>query len=275
MPTAKAIEILTDAAAMGVEAIQFTGGGEPLVHPDHLKIMRHARRLGLRLALVTNGELLTEESIEFLSDEADWVRVSLDAATPGVYSAIRARDPRTFDRVSLNVADLADDSRGEVSLSFVVVKENRHQLQAAADLAAALGVGHIRFGAVSTTDPDYYGDDVDRIRHDLATLAVPDGLTVANLFSDGRFVLTPPADPECFLQRFATFVGADLNVYRCCVFAYNDRGLLGSVADKRFADLWQSVSFDDFDARGCSHCPFEAKNQAMKSAVNAIHREFV
>src|SRR6185436_8088075 len=47
IPTDKAIEILNDCAALGVKAVQFTGGGEPTVHPEHMKLFNHALGLGL------------------------------------------------------------------------------------------------------------------------------------------------------------------------------------------------------------------------------------
>src|SRR6185436_9951432 len=55
--TAKAIEILDDCGSLGVKAIQFTGGGEPTVHPDHLLIFEYAQNMGLETSLVTNGVL--------------------------------------------------------------------------------------------------------------------------------------------------------------------------------------------------------------------------
>ena len=78
MSTSKALEIVLDCAAMGVSAIQLTGGGEPLAHPDHLGVMAAVLEGGMELALVTNGTLLKDETVDLLMSAA-WVRVSLDA----------------------------------------------------------------------------------------------------------------------------------------------------------------------------------------------------
>ena len=61
--TEKALEIIDDCAAIGVKAIQFTGGGEPTVHPDHLELFLYAQELGIKTALVTNGVKLDTSSI--------------------------------------------------------------------------------------------------------------------------------------------------------------------------------------------------------------------
>ena len=55
IPTSKAYEILEDCKELGVKAIQFTGGGEPTVHPAHGLLFQCAQDLGMATALVTNG----------------------------------------------------------------------------------------------------------------------------------------------------------------------------------------------------------------------------
>ena len=60
--TDKAKEILDDCFDMGVKAIQFTGGGEPTVHKDHLEIFSYAQTLQLETALVTNGIKLNSQN---------------------------------------------------------------------------------------------------------------------------------------------------------------------------------------------------------------------
>ena len=87
IPTAKAKEILDDCAALGVGAIEFTGGGEPTVHKDHIEIIGHAQDLGLETGLVTNGVRLSDHSV---FQNLTWLRISLDAGTAESYEGIRA-----------------------------------------------------------------------------------------------------------------------------------------------------------------------------------------
>ena len=44
IPTEKALEIVKDCSTLGVQGLQFTGGGEPTVHPDHLHLARTQNR---------------------------------------------------------------------------------------------------------------------------------------------------------------------------------------------------------------------------------------
>ena len=74
IPTRKCLEILEDCAELGVKAIQFTGGGEPTVHPDHMLIFERAQSLGLKTSLVTNGYRLCS-GWEDIFPKMDWIRV--------------------------------------------------------------------------------------------------------------------------------------------------------------------------------------------------------
>jgi hypothetical protein len=77
------------------------------------------------------------------------------------------------------------------------------------------------------------------------------------------------------------FLGADQNVYRCCVLAFNERGKVGSIKGQRFRDLWESQAKRDdyaaFDARGCERCMFNQKNRTIGYALaeSPAHVNFV
>jgi molybdenum cofactor biosynthesis enzyme MoaA len=106
IPTDKVLEIIDDCVDMNVKAIQYTGGGEPTVHPECHKILAHTLNCGLDLALVTNGLALTSEMIHLLA-AATWIRVSLDAATPNTYCSIRHVTKHAFSQVLDNIEALA------------------------------------------------------------------------------------------------------------------------------------------------------------------------
>ena len=97
IPTEKCLEILDDCEMLGVKAIQFTGGGEPTVHPEHIKIFDYAQRR-FKTGLITNGFYLKDLAVY---NRFDWIRVSLDAFTKETYQKIR--DHSGFDKVINNL----------------------------------------------------------------------------------------------------------------------------------------------------------------------------
>lgn len=70
-----AVDVL---ARRGTKAIEFSGGGEPLLWPHLPAVASYIREKGIKLSLITNGLKLGEASGEMLS-QFDWIRVSLQS----------------------------------------------------------------------------------------------------------------------------------------------------------------------------------------------------
>jgi len=60
MPAEKAIEFLDLMHSLGIKTVGLCGG-EPVMHPYVLKIIRHADKLGIGVTIYTNGRRLKEE----------------------------------------------------------------------------------------------------------------------------------------------------------------------------------------------------------------------
>lgn len=282
IPYAKVVEILDDCVSMGVGAIQITGGGEPTIHPEFTRIATDVIDRGLNLAVVTNGNAMPDEAIPVLA-EAAWVRFSIDAGNVLTYQNIRRVSARAYARTWQAILALVDAKRvGKTSvvigIGFVVTRENYAEVLQATEAARSAGVDNIRLSAVFQNDGAEYFDDIHPEAVEFCRQAKTfetDTFRVFNNF-DHRFEDLELAHPDysfCGIQNFDTYLAADLNVYRCCVTAYNRRGLIGSIRERRFADLWQSAEkrkdFAEFDARDCPWCMFNAKNRTIAYAISA------
>jgi MoaA/NifB/PqqE/SkfB family radical SAM enzyme len=276
IPTAKAEEIIDDCAQIGVRAIQFTGGGEPTVHPDHLALFARAQAHGIKTALVTNS--INLDTSHPAVRAMDWIRVSVDAGTPQTYARTRRVAARHWDTVWRNVAALADHCAGTVSVGFVVTTENYNELFEAAWWARDRGAANIRVGAVFSADGvGYYGKHLPAIRAELLRAKLEHGDFMVDLF-DRRIedlqAGSPTAD-ACGYQFLTTYIGGDLGVYRCCNTAYTRAGKVADLHDVRFAHLF-GRDIEPFDARGCRFCQFRGQNMAIAATQSApTHAEFV
>lgn len=63
---------------VGIKTVEFSGGGEPTLHPEFNAITHFAKGLGLRLGLITNGLRLKYIS-EHVLKCYDWIRISMVA----------------------------------------------------------------------------------------------------------------------------------------------------------------------------------------------------
>lgn len=274
--TEKAREIIDDCAALGVKAIQFTGGGEPTVHPDHLELFARAQEHGMATALVTNAIALdaTHPAVRAMR----WVRVSVDAGTAETYSKTRRVSARHWPTVWANIEELSRSCAGTVGVGYVVTKENFHELPVAAELALQAGAANIRVGAVfSAEGVGYYGDRLAEIRAVLKSSRARFGGFFADVF-DRRIEdleVGSPVEPSCGYQHLTTYIGGDLGVYRCCNTAYTQAGKVADLHEMRFADLYNKPA-EYFDATGCRFCQFRGQNQVIAATQRlAVHAEFV
>lgn len=289
IPTAKACEIIEDMASEGVLAAQFTGGGEPTVHPDHLSIFKYALEHDLKCALVTNGQLLRDGWRDILPWFA-WLRVSLDAGTPESYASIRRAPKGAFRKALANVNNLVrcrdlNKTGCVIGTSFIVTKENWQEVYAAALLASEYGADNFRIAACFTPQlADYYFDFRAEALEQVAKTVelLPKGFVI-DMFSKRLDDLDSgaPTYKSCGYQHFNVYIGGDLNVYRCCNTAYNEIGMVGSLRERRFKDWLRDPEvtgrYFGFDARVCEHCAFNRQNSVINFLTSdpPKHVEFV
>ena len=265
----KCFEIIDDCAELGVKALQFTGGVEPTVHPDHVEIFRYALDAGLQCGLVTNGTNIPKGVVGRFS----WVRVSVDAGRRETYEL--TRKSKLWGKVLDNLAELVSVQGPTVGASFVCTRENFLEVVDFCKIMKGLGVPYVKISANLTTEGlGYYDGILDAIMGLMAEAKqLADGtFKIANVF-DRRLQdlrIGRPTHAFCGQQRFAGYIGGDLRVYRCCNTAYTTHGEIGDLSQQRYKDWLLNQSpekFDTFDARSCEFCQFHEKNEAVAYLV--------
>lgn len=278
LPTEVAIGVLDDAAQAGVQAVQFTGGGEPTVHPDHLAIIGHAQSLGLATGLVTNGVRIAEDDV---FSRLSWVRVSLDAGEEKTYR--KTRRSSAWHTVLRNMGYFGSLPGPYFGVGFVVTGDNWREIIEATEIAVDVGAAYIRFSAMFSADgAKPYRDIYYKAKNHIEVARerfARDGFAVVDLFGDRIEDLEAgaPNYAKCYQQALCTYIGGDGGIYRCCNTAYTDHGRVGSVLSGRFSE-WLASPRDvhDFDARSCRFCQFNEKNRILNYLVGKtpMHVEF-
>lgn len=289
MPDEKLMETIRSCAELGVKAIQYTGGGEPLVHPKIKDALRLTHEVGMEIALVSNGLALDEELIDILATST-WVRISLDAFRRETYSLLRRVKQSCYDTVRTNIASLAKKKKHMVlGVGFVINADNYQEVYDAARMCKDLGADNFRISAAFTPAGLGYFDSfypkakelAEKTKADLET----DTFTVFNLFNDriGDLFSGKQQYDFCPMKELVPYIGADLNVYTCCVLAYNDNGFIGSIKDQTFSDLWNSEEKKLFyqthsPLKLCQvPCMFENKNNFINYCIkkDPIHINYI
>ena len=290
IPEDKMFEIVEDVIDMGVEAVTFSGGGEPMLYKPLPEVVERLAKGGVKVASLTNGSNLKGRMAEAFAEHATWVRVSVDAWDNASYSASRKIKDGSFTKLLENIRNFVDTgTKCTLGISFIVSEDNYDHLYEACSQFRDAGVHHIKIsGAVISNDLDennvYHGKIRKSVDAEIGrAVALNDsGFKIVNHYHELEDRFEKDYDICPFLQ-FLTVIGADCQVYTCQDKAFNTAGLLGSIKDRSFKEFWFSdenlkniYALDP--SKSCSHhCVAHSKNMALLSLLDLDpdHASFV
>lgn len=137
LPTTRALDIITQIAAYA-SPILVLSGGEPLYRRDIFQLARFATDKGLRVALATNGTMVTKELARRIVDSGvRRVSISLDGADSMTHDSFRGI-PGAFDAAVYGLRNLKELGMS-VQINMTIARHNARQLPQVLDLARGLG----------------------------------------------------------------------------------------------------------------------------------------
>jgi MoaA/NifB/PqqE/SkfB family radical SAM enzyme len=109
-------------------------GGEPLLHPDVVEIVRYCRELGFATSLTTNGFLLTRKLLKELEEAGLQVmQISVDRMTP---SAVTKKSFKTI----LPKLDYFKDSKISLHITGVICADTLPESKAVLETGLSRGI---------------------------------------------------------------------------------------------------------------------------------------
>jgi AdoMet-dependent heme synthase len=137
LPTALCLNIIDQIAALS-GPILVLSGGEPLYRPDIFQLARYATDKGLRVALATNGTLVTKEvALQIVEAGIKRVSISLDGSNADTHDSFRGI-PGSFDAAIYGFRNLKALGM-PVQINMTIARHNADELPKALELARNLG----------------------------------------------------------------------------------------------------------------------------------------
>jgi len=137
LSTQAATDIIDEIAAVSTPILVLSGG-EPLFRSDIFQLARYGTDKGLRVALATNGTLVTKHVARMIVDSGvRRVAISLDGADAVTHDTFRGI-PGAFDAAIAGFRNLKNLGMS-VQINTTVARHNAHQLPQVLDLARSLG----------------------------------------------------------------------------------------------------------------------------------------
>jgi radical SAM protein with 4Fe4S-binding SPASM domain len=286
----------------GLRKVTLQGLGEPLLNPKLFEMIEYAVGRGIEVGFNTNATLLTEARAEkLIRSGLSWLHLSVDGATEQTYEAIRRGS--SFSRVVENIASLVaararlGSATPRLSVVFVAMRRNLHELPGVVRLTAELGVERLWVQNLShefsDTDPagayrairEFSSGEAlwpDRDGGARAAFAEAEKLA-RSLGLRLRLPLAATADPEpeprpapepapepapgrpagrraepgCDWPWRSAYVTHEGVVQPCCMVMGSDRAALGDLRTRSFAEIWSGPAYRDFRSALLSASPPE------------------
>jgi len=268
----KIMEVLEDLRDMGVRAATYSGGGEPLMHPNITQAFQKTLDYKIGLSLITNGLNLSGEKAELLA-EADWVRVSIDYCDAEMMRKIRQKDKSAFDQTTKNLHKFAKIKKAncDFEANCVIHEHNFDRLYDIAKFLKEQGIENVRFAPCWFPKFEAYHDKFREIvieqiekAKQIGDRTFSVGSTYEKYFKDNTDSTKRPE--RCYWMQVVPVIAADYNVYTCHNKAYDPSGTIGSIKSISFKNLWFSKKSADFFMKfnpreNCNHeCSSHERN---------------
>jgi len=149
LTTGEALNLIDQFSQIGVPLILFTGG-EPLMRGDLFELASYARGRGIKVALSTNGTLITREVASKLADSGfSYIGVSLDSINSEFHDEFRG----VKGAFAMAIAGIRNalDAGLDVGLRFTLTSRNIDEVPSYIEFALSLGVRRITFYHLSAS----------------------------------------------------------------------------------------------------------------------------
>lgn len=255
----------------GVKGVILIGGGEPMMHLDIGWVIETLGAAGIKIGITTNG-LYLKKHLDVTAKYADWVRVSMDAATSETFNRIRPSKTgkSLFDSAISNMQSYAKVKKGKLGYSFMVfsegnygfkgiaihtdkvqsllhIKTNAHEIYAAAKLAREIGCDY--FEVKPMYDVNHYSvmqkkaiADMVEEQIDYAKTLETDSFKVFEALKlratlRGESNLEPKNYTRCAVAHMRTLVTSS-GVYVCPYFRGVESKNIGDINNMSFKEMW-------------------------------------
>jgi radical SAM protein with 4Fe4S-binding SPASM domain len=240
LSTKEAISFLDDIASICPMLI--LSGGEPLLRPDIFLLASHAKSLGMRVSLASNGTTITQEVADKIAASGiSRVSISLDAASSKEHDRMRGQG--SFEGAMQGIENL----RGKVDFQINHTLTGRSEPDVAAifDLAERVGASALHFFFLVATGRGQEGDLLTPARQEELLREID--LTRERRAIEVQVTCAPQyariARPGkrrasgCLAGKSFVFVSRKGDVYPCGYFPLK----VGSIREKNFIEIWENA----------------------------------
>ncbi|HHT9109157.1 MAG TPA: radical SAM protein [Candidatus Wunengus sp. YC64] len=245
-------ERLSEMASLGLKSIMYAGEGEPLLHKDIGEIINHTKKVGIDVAITTNGVLLKKDLLENIIGNVTWIKVSINGATRETYAKTHRISPDNFDKVIKNVSYAVKIRREKgykctLGVQLILLPENFQETAFLAQQAKEIGLDYLvikpysqhplskttRYKNIKYSDYLHLSDKLNDFNDD--KFSVIFRANTMKKWDDSRRNYK-----HCLALPFWSYIDAGGTVCGCSAYLNNERFSYGNIYETTFKEIWES-----------------------------------
>jgi len=290
IPESLLLSLVKQTSKLGVKAIIWTGGGEPLTNPATIKAIQLSKELGIDNGLFTNGVLL-DKKINILVNSLCWIRFNMAGSDRIAYSKIHGVDPSMFDLVCKNIKNFTKANKNKIGcgIGVAINPDNFESVKKLPYLANQLKLeyfqGKLDFKQVGSNKyVKWWKKEVlpyfNKVEKDLR------GKIKVHIFSDP--IIRKTEIPYCHAHHIITAITADGRVTFCKMRRNQRETSIGNIYKNTLKEIFcgqkHKTIANEISPRTCSilssFCPYRTTNeivQELKDLNNSFdskHKNF-
>lgn len=214
--------------------------GEPFLHPQFLDIIREAKSNKIYSSTSTNAHFITEKKAEeIVQSGLDRLIISIDGLTQATYENYRVHGK--LEKVLEGTQYLIDAKKRlnsktpHLIFQFLAVKPNEHEIPEIHSLGRKMGIDDVRIKTAQLYD------------YKNGNPLMPENEKYARYKkrADGTYTLKYKTGNHCWRMWSSSVFTWDGKVVPCC-FDKDAKHVLGSLAHRSFADIWNDRGYQSF-----------------------------
>lgn len=245
-------ERLSELGKLGLKSVMYAGEGEPLLHRDMAELVKCTKMSGIDAAITTNGVLMDKAFTDEVLGDLEWIKISINGATPETYTKIHRSSPGDFDKVMENISYAQEIKRAKgykcaIGMQLLLLPENSHEAVMLAEKARDIGLDYLVVKPYSqhpqsktAVYEDVKYSEYEHLADELEEITTDDFSAIFRINTMKKWDDKDRNYHRCLALPFWSYIDAGGNVWGCSVYLGDKRFIYGNIYEKTFKEIWES-----------------------------------
>lgn len=257
-----------------VRSINFTGGGEPTVHPQYHEIVEYAIDKGFLVTMITNASKLDKLAKSLPREKAEriiWIGVDIDSGISKTYEDVRRSLVKynMLERVSNNVK-IAVEAGINVDLKALLMKQNTsdEEIKALFQIVKDTGARQLHIRPLFDLETQKIFEVTEELKQKIKAISNQTGIKY-NLPENRK---EPRTYTKCHQMFLYTIFAANGDVNVCCESRGDRKFTIGNWLEEDVRDFWMGEQhmqvYNTVNTMQCPPCKPNKINNVIQKDID-------